>query len=234
MNRETGMVFRQLIQRGWIDRSADIASWEAFLNSEVQDELSILEEEIGYELFRTGDRVYLIPTDDGILQKNNADLRRDIKGQSTDKENIYLISYLAMFVLYIFFRGEDERVNRNLITKEDLIAEFTEHCKQCISVNNNEKSEEQYSKSFIALAHRWLAKTAGEKESLRFDDRFGCINRLMVKFRADDLFVEGQVDTIKPTQKTKDLMPYLMRKGRLKEIEKLFDKSKEEKNADDQ
>ena len=105
MNRETGMVFRQLMQRGWIDRSADIASWESFMNADVQDELGILGEEIGYELFRTGDRVYLIPTDDGILQKNSADLRRDIKGQSTDKENIYLISYLALFVLYIFFRG---------------------------------------------------------------------------------------------------------------------------------
>ena len=105
MNRETGMVFRQIMQRGWIDRSADIASWESFMNADVRDELSILGEEIGYELIRTGDRVYLIPTDDGILQKNSADLRRDIKGQSTDKENIYLISYLALFVLYIFFRG---------------------------------------------------------------------------------------------------------------------------------
>ena len=40
MNRETGMVFRQLMQRGWIDRSADIASWESFMNADVQDELS--------------------------------------------------------------------------------------------------------------------------------------------------------------------------------------------------
>ena len=234
MNRETGMVFRQLMQRGWIDRSADTASWEAFMNTEVQDELSILGEEIGYDLFHTGDRVYLIPTDDGILQKNNADLRRDVKGQSTDKENIYLISYLAMFVLYIFFRGEDERVNRNLITKEDLITEFTEHCKQCISVNKTEESDEQYSRSFMALAQRWIAKTTGEKDSQSFSDKYGCIFRLMAKFKADDLFVEGQGDTIRPTQKTKDLMPYLMRKGRLKEIERLFDKSKEEKNADDQ
>ena len=234
MNRETGMVFRQLMQRGWIDRSADTASWEAFMNADVQDELSILGEEIGYDLFHTGDRVYLIPTDDGILQKNNADLRRDVKGQSTDKENIYLISYLAMFVLYIFFRGEDERVNRNLITKEDLITEFTEHCKQCISVNKTEESDEQYSRSFMALAQRWIAKTTGEKDSQSFSEKYGCIFRLMAKFKADDLFVEGQGDTIKPTQKTKDLMPYLMRKGRLKEIERLFDKSKEEKNADDQ
>ena len=234
MNRETGMVFRQLMQRGWIDRSADTASWEAFMNADVQDELSILGEEIGYDLFHTGDRVYLIPTDDGILQKNNADLRRDVKGQSTDKENIYLISYLAMFVLYIFFRGEDERVNRNLITKEDLITEFTEHCKQCISVNKTEESDEQYSRSFMALAQRWIAKTTGEKDSQSFSDKYGCIFRLMAKFKADDLFVEGQGDTIRPTQKTKDLMPYLMRKGRLKEIERLFDNSKEEKNADDQ
>ena len=207
MNRETGMVFRQLMQRGWIDRSADTASWEAFMNTDVQDELSILGEEIGYDLFHTGDRVYLIPTDDGILQKNNADLRRDVKGQSTDKENIYLISYLAMFVLYIFFRGEDERVNRNLITKEDLITEFTEHCKQCISVNKTEESDEQYSRSFMALAQRWIAKTTGEKDSQSFSDKYGCIFRLMAKFKADDLFVEGQGDTIKPTQKTKDLMP---------------------------
>ena len=234
MNRETGMVFRQIMQRGWIDRSADIASWESFMNADVQDELSILGEEIGYELFRTGDRVYLIPTDDGILQKNSADLRRDIKGQSTDKENIYLISYLALFVLYIFFRGEDERANRNLITKEDLIAEFTEHCKQCISVNKTEESDEQYSRSFMALAQRWIPKTTGEKDSQSFSEKYGCIFRLMAKFKADDLFVEGQGDTIRPTQKTKDLMPYLMRKGRLKEIERLFDKSKEEKNADDQ
>ena len=204
------------------------------MNADVQDELSILGEEIGYDLFHTGDRVYLIPTDDGILQKNNADLRRDVKGQSTDKENIYLISYLAMFVLYIFFRGEDERVNRNLITKEDLITEFTEHCKQCISVNKTEESDEQYSRSFMALAQRWIAKTTGEKDSQSFSDKYGCIFRLMAKFKADDLFVEGQGDTIKPTQKTKDLMPYLMRKGRLKEIEELFDRSKEEKNADDQ
>ena len=172
MNRETGMVFRQLMQRGWIDRSADTASWEAFMNADVQDELSILGEEIGYDLFHTGDRVYLIPTDDGILQKNNADLRRDVKGQSTDKENIYLISYLAMFVLYIFFRGEDERVNRNLITKEDLITEFTEHCKQCISVNKTEESDEQYSRSFMALAQRWIAKTTGEKDSQSFSVKY--------------------------------------------------------------
>ena len=139
-----------------------------------------------------------------------------------------------MFVLYIFFRGEDERVNRNLITKEDLITEFTEHCKQCISVNKTEESDEQYSRSFMALAQRWIAKTTGEKDSQSFSDKYGCIFRLMAKFKADDLFVEGQGDTIRPTQKTKDLMPYLMRKGRLKEIERLFDKSKEEKNADDQ
>ena len=197
MNRETGMVFRQLMQRGWIDRSADTASWEAFMNADVQDELSILGEEIGYDLFHTGDRVYLIPTDDGILQKNNADLRRDIKGQSIEKENIYLISYLAMFVLYIFFRGEDERVNRNLITKEDLITEFTEHCIQCINVSKNEGAGEDYSRSFLSLAQRWIAKTTGEKDSQSFSEKYGCVFRVMAKFKADDLFVEGQGDTIR-------------------------------------
>ena len=46
----------------------------------------------------------------------------------------------------------------------------------------------------------------------------GVVNKIILKFRADDLFVEGDDGRVAPTKKTKDLMPYVLRKERVQVI----------------
>ena len=51
------------------------------------------------------------------------------------------------------------------------------------------------------------------------DDRYGIVNKILLKFKADELFVEED-DRIKPTRKVMDLMPYVLRKDRISTINK--------------
>ena len=68
------------------------------------------------------------------------------------------------------------------------------------------------------LAEDWLGKKEGDPASRRVDDRDGVVNKIILKLRADDLFVEGDDGRVVPTKKTKDLMPYVLRKERVQVI----------------
>jgi hypothetical protein len=59
----------------------------------------------------------------------------------------------------------------------------------------------------------------GEVKSTKFDNKFGIVNRILNKYKADELFDVGEDDLIRPTRKMKDLMPYFLRKDRIAEIQ---------------
>ena len=122
--------------------------------------------------------------------------------------------------MYIFFKGEgSEALVRDFITKEELIKEFTDHCLSVTQkgVDGEDKAED-FSESFYMLAEDWLGKKEGDPTSRRVDDRYGVVNKIILKLRADDLFVEGDDGRVAPTKKTKDLMPYVLRKERVQVI----------------
>ena len=108
---------------------------------------------------------------------------------------------------------------REFITKEELIKEFTDHCLEVTHTDiTGEEVSDDYSENFHMLAEDWLSKKEGTKDSRKVDERYGIVNKILLKFRTDDLFVEDEGGRIKPTKKTKDLMPYVLRKERIQEI----------------
>ncbi len=53
----------------------------------------------------------------------------------------------------------------------------------------------------------------------------------MLKFKADELFIDDEGGRIRPTKKAKDLMPYVLRKDRVQTINSWIE---EENHASDQ
>ncbi|MBR5091206.1 MAG: hypothetical protein IK093_17410, partial [Ruminiclostridium sp.] len=76
----------------------------------------------------------------------------------------------------------------------------------------------------------WLSKKEGDPASRRKEDRYGNVNKILLKFEADGLFTSDESGIIRPTKKTKDLMPYVLRKDRVQMINDWIDG---ENNASD-
>ena len=191
---------------------------------------------MGIDLFRAGDRLYMIPTQDNdLFLKNNVDYRRDIKADNTVRtRDLYLMNYLSIYLIYLFFNGEgSDPLCREFISKEDFVALFTDHCKSVekTSLEGDDK-EQDYSDNFRQLASAWLSKLDGELSSQKFDNKYGIVNRILNKYKTDELFDVGDDDLIRPTRKMKDLMPYFLRKDRIIEIQNWI--KEEESNAANQ
>ena len=236
MNRKTVEVFHALMKNGWIDRREDHIIWSYADDVEIQEELEEFKAVMGIDLFRAGDRLYMIPTQDNdLFLKNNVDYRRDIKADNTVRtRDLYLMNYLSIYLIYLFFNGEgSDPLCREFISKEDFVALFTDHCKgvEKTSLEGDDK-EQDYSDNFRQLASAWLSKLDGELSLQKFDNKYGIVNRILNKYKTDELFDVGEDDLIRPTRKMKDLMPYFLRKDRIIEIQNWI--KEEEINAANQ
>ncbi len=233
MNKCALKLFHELMKKGWIDRNDNSLIWNLVEDSEARDELDQMGAELGFEIIPAQDRIYMVPTQDNdFFLKNNVDYRADIKATNEVKSrDLYLMNYLAIYILYIFFKGEGvDALTRDFITKEELISEFTKHCLNVTGDDiDKEDKTDDYSENFHMLAVDWLSKKEGDIISKRNEDRYGVINKIMLKFRADELFVDEGTRII-PTKKAKDLMPYVLRKDRVQTINQWIE---EEEHASD-
>lgn len=223
MNRKTIEVFHGLMKKGWIDRREDAVLWAASQDTEVWEELEDFRTVLGIDLVRAGDRIYLIPTQDNdLFLKNNHDYKRDIRADSSiRKRDLYLMNYLSIYLIYLFFGGEGSDPQcREFISKEELISQFTEHCKQVESIEIVSSEDiPDYGENFIQLAHNWMSKLDGEADSQKFDCKYGILNRILNKYKIDEIFELGDDALIRPTRKMKDLIPYFLRKDRVLQIQ---------------
>lgn len=236
MNRKTVEVFHALMKNGWIDRREDHIVWSYADDVEIQEELEEFKSVMGIDLFRAGDRLYMIPTQDNdLFLKNNVDYRRDIKADNTVRmRDLYLMNYLSIYLIYVFFSGEgSDPLCREFISKEDFVALFTEHCRSVEATPfEGDDKEQDYSSNFHQLASAWLSKIDGDTSSQKFDNKYGIVNRILNKHKTDELFDVGEDALIRPTRKMKDLMPYFLRKDRIAEIQNWI--KEEDGNAQNQ
>ena len=222
MNANALKLFHELMKKGWVDRNETGILWNYAEDTDARDELDQMGKELGFEILQAQDRIYMVPTQDNdLFLKNNVDFRSDIKATNEVKSRyLYLLNYLAIYILYLFFRGEGNDAQiRDFITKEELIKEFSEHCQ---SVTREDISEDDltddYSENFLLLAEDWLSKKEGDATSRKMEDRYGVVNKILLKFKVDELFTVDDSNIIRPTKKTKDLMPYVLRKDRVRMI----------------
>lgn len=222
MKKQTVEVFHALMKRGWIDRSENADVWRYCEDPDVQEEMETMKDGLSFELIRSGDRIYLVPTQDNdLFLKNNVDFRKDISANNDVRtRDLYLMNYFSIYLIYLFYHGEGSDPKcREFISMEDVVKEFSDHCRACIKGAESAEQKE-YSDNFIQLANTWLSKTDGAIDSLKFSERYGILNRLLIKFNAehDDLFYL-ESGNIRPSRKLDNLMPYFLRKDRIIEMQ---------------
>ncbi len=222
MRKQTVAVFHALMKKGWIDRAENIDIWRYYEDPDILEELETMKEGLGFELIRSGDRIYLVPTQDNdLFLKNNVDFRIDIKANNEVRiRDLYLMNYFSIYLIYMFYHGEGTDPKcREFISKEDAIKDFSDHCRACINgADSSEKTD--YSDNFVQLANAWLSKTDGDLESMKFGEKYGILNRLLLKYSPDrdDIFYQ-ESGNIWPTRKLDNLMPYFLRKDRIIEMQ---------------
>lgn len=226
MKKQTVDVFHALMKKGCIDRTENVDVWRYYEDPDVQEELETMKDGLSFELIRSGDRIYLVPTQDNdLFLKNNVDFRKDISANNEVRtRDLYLMNYFSIYLLFMFYHGEgtDPRC-REFISCEDAVKEFSDHCRACLRGTENAEQTD-YSDNFLQLANTWLSKTDGAADSMKFAERYGILNRLLVKFNSehDDLFYM-ESGNIRPTRKLDNLMPYFLRKERIKEMQEWID-----------
>lgn len=208
MNNSALKLFHELMKKGWIDRNDNSLMWNLVEDNEARDELDQMGIELGFEIIQAQDRIYMVPTQDNdLFLKNNVDYRADIKATNEVRSrDLYLMNYLAIYILFIFFKGEGvDALTRDFTTKEELIKEFTKHCQDVTrdDIDKDDKTDD-YSENFHMLAEDWLSKKEGEITSKRIDDRYGVVNKILLKFKADELFLEDEGGRIRPTKKERE------------------------------
>lgn len=108
MNNSALKLFHELMKKGWIDRNDNSLMWNLVEDNEARDELDQMGIELGFEIIQAQDRIYMVPTQDNdLFLKNNVDYRADIKATNEVRSrDLYLMNYLAIYILFIFFKGE--------------------------------------------------------------------------------------------------------------------------------
>ena len=239
MNKKTGKVFHDVMNDGWIDRAENPTAGEYYCDDEagVDEELRTLGVEMGFEPVRRGDRLYIVPTQENdLFLKNNVDYKRDIKGTNDFRlPDLYLLNYLAVYLLYLMYKGEGENPRcREYIEINDFIKLFNNHCKEVVNKSktlDKEELQKIYSENFIQLAENWLAKAEKKIDDIKaFNSKRGFVEKLILKLKADELIKIENESQIKSTRKLDDLMPYFLRKERVAQIQNFF-KSEEENAA---
>lgn len=218
MNEDAVRLFHELMKKGYIERSYNATLFSLYDETEVRDALDMMGRELSFEIIKVGDRIYLVPTEDNdLFNKNNVDYKREISGGSDLRtRDLYLMNYLAIYILFLFFKGEGEDpCVRDFIMKDELISDFNRHAESIVKKDISEgKGTDDFSQNMYMLSEDWLGKKEGLPDSKKIDERYGVLNKVLMKFRADELFAD-EGGKIWPTKKTKDLMPYVLRKERI-------------------
>lgn len=157
MNNSVLKLFHELMKKGWIDRNDNSLMWNLVEDNEARDELDQMGIELGFEIIQAQDRIYMVPTQDNdLFLKNNVDYRADIKATNEVRSrDLYLMNYLAIYILFIFFKGEGvDALTRDFITKEELIKEFTKHC-QDVTRDDIDKDDKECT-DLIQKVDKWL------------------------------------------------------------------------------
>lgn len=221
MKPESLRLFAKLMEKGYITRVQDAAFYEDSCDGDIMSELAVMEQELDFTLYRTNGRLYLLPNPTNeLFSQDNRDFRRSVGNEKL--EELYLLNYMAMFLLHELYGGKGNTLQTRYYIKEsDFLDEFTKHCEQVRAEGEALKNaSSQYSIDFLRLADSWLAKRGDESNSI--DTKHGCFMKIIRKFRDEELLYDAD-GVWKPTVKLSDLMPYYLSQNRIAEIHAILE-----------
>lgn len=218
-------IYRKLVEKGQLDRETEGDLFLEFRNVEVRAILAEFEEELDFKTIEVAGSLYLLPNSgNGILGFTTKDLR---EGVATDAKLVdaYLLSYISMFILYLFYGGRNRNPKqREFLRISKLIEELDRRFAMALADREQLKVlEEKYALNFTRIAELWESKQDFEERGRK--TKTGTIlNTCRLLERENLIRLVDEDRELRPTRKLDDLMlNYYLDDSRVEEIKGFFE-----------
>ena len=218
-------IYRKLLEKGQLDRETEGDLFLEFRNAEVRAILAEFEEELDFKTIEVAGSLYLLPNSgNGVLGFTTKDLR---EGVATDARLVdaYLLSYISMFILYLFYGGRNRNPKqREFLRISKLIEELDRRFAMALADSEQAKVlEEKYALNFTKIAELWASKQDFEERGRK--TKTGTIlNTCRLLERENLLRLVDDDRELRPTRKLDDLMlNYYLDDSRVEEIKGFFE-----------
>ncbi|OLN32021.1 DUF6063 family protein [Desulfosporosinus metallidurans] len=218
-------IYRKLLEKGQLDRETEGDLFLEFRNVEVRAILAEFEEELDFKTIEVAGSLYLLPNSgNGVLGFTTKDIR---EGVATDAKLVdaYLLSYISMFILYLFYGGRNRNPKqREFLRISKLIEELDRRFSMALADSEQAKVlEEKYALNFTRIAELWESKQDFEERGRK--TKTGTIlNTCRLLERENLLRLVDDDRELRPTRKLDDLMlNYYLDDSRVEEIKEFFE-----------
>ncbi len=217
-------IFKQLLDRGQIDRESSSDLFLEYRNPEVRSALAQMEEEFDFKIVEAASTLYLVPdSSNGLLGFVSKDLREWIASDARLLDT-YLLSYISMYIFYLFYgsRNRDPK-QRDYIRISKLSEELDLRFARALADTEETAALEMtYGLNFIKTAELWASKQEFE-EKARKTKTGTILNTCRLLERHDLIRIVDNEREIRPTKKLDDLMlNYYLSDSRIEEIHSIF------------
>ncbi|MDQ7095456.1 DUF6063 family protein [Desulfosporosinus sp. PR] len=218
-------IYRRLLEKGQLDRESEADLFLEFRNVEVRAILAEFEEELDFKAIEVGGSIYLLPNSgNGVLGFTTKDLREGVAADAR-LVDAYLLSYIAMFILYLFYGGRNRNPKqREFLRISKLIEELDRRFALALADREETKVlEEKYALNFTRIAELWDSKQDFEERGRK--TKTGTIlNSCRLLERENLLRLVDEDRELRPTKKLDDLMlNYYLDDSRVTEIKEFFE-----------
>lgn len=218
-------IYRKLLEKGQLDRENEADLFLEFRNAEVRAILSEFEEELDFKVIEVAGSIYLLPhSSNGVLGYTTKDLRESV---ATDAKLVdaYLLSYISMFLLYLFYGGRNRNPKqREFLRVSTLIEELDRRFE--FALNEREEAqvlEEKYALNFTRIAEHWASKQDFEERGRK--TKTGTILSTCRLLEKENLLrILDDDREFRTTKKLDDLMlNYYLDDSRVEEMREFFE-----------
>lgn len=218
-------IFKLLLAQGEISKREQPFLYSEYLESEVQEVLSCIEEEFECKLLNFGDTVYIVPNiSSQIIGIQPGELRRYF-GSNASNKDVYLSYYIMMFVFYEFYSGKNKDPKKtDFIQAGHLISRLDERFDRLVRMNREEveQLEEEYSINLASCMELWMNLIVDHETKRKTKTR---IIEGVVKILEDHKLAYMVENQIRTTKKLDVLMrQYYLNSDRVRLISEAFDR----------
>jgi len=157
--RYAAKIFKLLIIQGEINKREQTFLYSEYLESEVQELLSVFEEEFECKLLNFDDTIYIVPNiNSQVIGTQPGELRRYF-GSNASNKDVYLSYYIMMYIFYEFYSGKNKDPKKtDFIQVSHLIDHLDERFERLQKMNKDEieKLEEEYSVNLSSCIDIWM------------------------------------------------------------------------------
>lgn len=218
-------IFKLLLSQGEFNRKEHPDLYSDYLEGEVQEVLSIFEEEFGCKFLHFDDTVYLIPNIDSDILGIQANELRSYFGSNATKREVYLGFYIMMYIFYEFYSGKNKDPKKmDFLQISLLIDRLDERFERLkgLAQEEIEELEEKYRINLASSIDIW-SNMLVDHESKR-KTKYNLI-RNVCRILEDQKLAYIVEDQIRTTRKLDTLMrQYYLHAERAELINQAFDK----------